>query len=183
MKWETAFFCFLSFSILLFQSSPFFDKYLLLFNLKINLIFLMVVFAYTRYNEKFAFIFTLIMGLASDFISNGTMGTYAMAFSFSCAPLIFLTKIFNAAETSVFIMLVLLASLVKALVLFFILLFLMNFIYAYDYLRNIGLLEILFNTLAAFPLHFAYRSIARMIKILSHYKGKSYKPVGKEAKS
>ena len=175
MKFEFLFYLFFSLFVVFFQSSPYYNQYLLVFDIKINAIFILIVYAHTRYAANVAMLYSFGLGIICDLFSNSILGMYAVSFFLSSSAILLVRNLFSVVTLPIFLIYVICCSFLKAIILTIILSFVFNFYSAYSYFTKIGLLEIILNSLAAILIFILFKPIFYLVdRLKSHYN-----PVGK----
>lgn len=163
MKFDFLFYFFFSLFIVFFQSSPYFNQHLLVFEIKVNLIFILIVYAYTRYTTKISMLYAFSIGIICDLFSNSILGVYSVSFFLSTVPLLLFRNVFLMVTLPIFLIYVTCCSFLKAIILTIITSFIFDFYSGYKYFVKIGLLEIILNSLAAMPLFILFNIIFRLV--------------------
>ncbi len=173
MKFEFLFYLFFSFFILFFQSSNYFNVHLLIRDIKINFIFILTIYAYTRYPANFSMLYAFIIGIVCDLFSNSLLGTYGISYLLSSVPLLLFFNLFLTTTMPLFLIYVTIASFLKAIILTIIAAFTFDFYLGYKYFEERALFEIIINALSAIPCFLILESVFRLI---DHFKRKATTP-------
>ena len=168
MKFDFIFYFFFSFIIVFFQSSPYFNENLLIYNIKVNIIFLLTIYAYIRYQRNLAIFYGFFMGLVCDLFSNSIFGMYATSFLLSSTPILIFRNYFTVIETPIYLLFIICCSLLKAIILFLIVCVILNVYSGFKYLIQIGLLETLINSLAAIPTFFILKLVFNLVDTVKY---------------
>jgi cell shape-determining protein MreD len=147
-----------------FQGSHFYQRSLTFFNVRPNFYFL-VTLLMTLNLRRGAFFLPMCAGLILDLNSTANAGFYAFSYQLSMSGVLFLKRQFNLFQMPIFLILVLLSSLIKGFAETGLLGFLLGFRYSFIFLREIVLLETIYNTLLAIPVLSIFLFVDRLFNL------------------
>ncbi len=150
------------FTAFFFQSSLYYNNYLTFFNLKVNLVFLILVYTGLYCSLYLLIGCALLAGICTDLGSTAPMGFYSISFFFAVLPLHFIKKYFLNINFPLFLLIIFFISTGKTVIEFILLTVYFNVHGAYSYLTNIAFIEIILNTVFSIPVYIVL-SIIRVI--------------------
>ena len=99
------------------------------------------------------------IGIICDLFSTSLLGMYAVAFLLSTIFLQLFRNVFSTLTFSIFLIYVNFTTMIQIIIVSIITSFMFDFYSGYKYFVTIGLLEVIVNSLAAFPIFIIFKAI------------------------